>query len=367
MRAREYLRLLEERRKGDPGYRSGRVFSSLCTLPRRELVRAYMRFLDTNALDPRVFPSVRRLEEEVVEEAGRWFSCPGAAGYVTSGGTEGNLMALWVAREVTGRKKVVAPLSVHYSVRKACSLLGLRLVLTGLGEDYRADPEELRRKVDGRTAAVVATAGTASLGLVDPVEEMAEVARERECFLHVDACLGGFLLPFLGRRGWDFGVEGVCSLTADPHKLGRAPIPSGLVLFRKEEWLRKVEWEVPYLGARTHTLLGTRPGASVAACWLALKLLDGREARRCVEMAKELAKGLRRVEGVRLVVEPELNVVAFTHERLGVRELEGRLGEKGWVVSRSELPEAVRLVVMPHHRPSHLRSFLRDLSEVVEA
>jgi tyrosine decarboxylase/aspartate 1-decarboxylase len=368
VRAREYLRRLEERRRGDPGYRSGRVFSSMCTLPRRELVRAYVKFLDTNALDPRVFPSVRELEEEVVEEAGRWFSCPGAAGYVTSGGTEGNLMALWVAREVTGRKKVVAPLSVHYSVKKACSLLGMRLVLTGLGEDYRADPEELGRRVDGETAAVVATAGTASLGLVDPVEEMAEVAEERGSLLHVDASLGGFLLPFLpGRRRWDFEVEGVSSLTADLHKLGGAPIPSGLVLFRRREWLERVEWEVPYLGGRTHTLLGTRPGAAVAASWLALKLLDGREARRCVEMARRLAEGIRRVEGARLVAEPELNVVVFTHERLGVRELEGELGRRGWVVSRSDFPEGIRLVVMPHHRPSHLRSFLRDLGEAVEA
>jgi tyrosine decarboxylase/aspartate 1-decarboxylase len=365
-KAERYLRLLEERRKKDPGYRSGRVFSSLCTLPRREVVRAYLRFLETNALDPRVFPSVKELEEEVVGEAGRWFSCPGAAGYVTSGGTEGNLVALWVAREVTGRRKVVAPLSSHYSVRKACSLLGLRLVLTGLGEDYRADVGEVERKVDGKTAAVVATAGTASLGLVDPVEEMAEVAQRRGCFLHVDASLGGFLLPFLGRKGWDFGVEGVSSLTADLHKLGGAPIPSGLLLFRRGEWLERVGWEVPYLGGRTHTLLGTRPGASVAACWLALKLLDGREARRCVEMARRLAEGIRRVEGVRLVAEPELNVVVFTHERLGVSELEGELGRRGWVVSRSDLPEGIRLVVMPHHRPSHLRSFLRDLGEAVE-
>lgn len=360
-RAEEYLRFLEERRRGDPS--PWRVFSSMCALPRREVVRAYLRFLETNALDPRAFPSVRELEEEVVEEAGRLFSCPGAAGYVTSGGTEGNLVALWVAREVTGRRKVVAPLSAHYSVRKACRLLGLRLVTVGLREDYRADPEEVREKVDRETAAVVATAGTTSLGLVDPVEEMAEAAAEKGCFLHVDASLGGFLLPFLRRnRGWDFGVQGVSSLTADLHKMGGAPIPSGLLLFREGEWLERVGEEVTYLGGRTHTLLGTRPGASVAASWMALKLLDGRGARRCVELARRLAEGIRRVGG--RVVEPELNVVVFRHE--SCPELERRLGERGWVVSRSDLPEGIRLVVMPHHRPSHLSAFLRDLRLSVE-
>jgi len=339
----------------------------MCTLPRRELVRAYVKFLDTNALDPRVFPSVRELEEEVVEEAGRWFSCPGAAGYVTSGGTEGNLMALWVAREVTGRKKVVAPLSVHYSVKKACSLLGMRLVLTGLGEDYRPIPRSWEEGWTGRRprwwrrrARPPRPGGSGGGDGGGGGGEGILPARGR--------LPGGFLLPFLpGRRRWDFEVEGVSSLAADLHKLGGAPIPSGLVLFRRREWLERVEWEVPYLGGRTHTLLGTRPGASVAASWLALKLLDGREARRCVEMARRLAEGIRRVEGARLVAEPELNVVVFTHERLGVRELEGELGRRGWVVSRSDFPEGIRLVVMPHHRPSHLRSFLRDLGEAVEA
>ncbi|MEM0359647.1 MAG: tyrosine decarboxylase MfnA [Hadesarchaea archaeon] len=358
---KEYFRYLEEKRKKDPGYRSGRVFSSMCTLPRKEVVKAYLRFLETNALDPRVFPSVGELEEEVVREAGKFFSHEGACGYVTSGGTEGNLMALWVAREVTGRRKVVAPLSAHYSIRKACSLLGLKLVQVGLGRDYRADVEEVEEKTDGKTAALVATAGTASLGVVDPIGEMAEVAVRRGCFLHVDASLGGFMLPFLGRKGWDFGVEGVSSLTADFHKMGGAPIPCGILLFRERKWLGEVEEEVSYLGGKTFTLLGTRPGASVAAAWMALKLMDGREARRCVELAKELARGIGRVEGLSLVVEPELNVVVFRHEKLSCAELEGRLRERGWVVSRSDFPEGIRLVVMPHHRPSHLASFLKDL------
>lgn len=358
---KKYLRYLEEKRKKDPGYRSGRVFSSMCTLPRKEVVKAYLKFLETNALDPRVFPSVKELEEEVVREAGKFFSHPEAFGYVTSGGTEGNLMALWVAREVTGRRKIVAPLSAHYSIRKACSLLGLELVQVGLGKDYKAEVEEVEKKVDGETAALVATAGTTSLGVVDPVEEMAEVAVEKGCFLHVDASLGGFVLPFLGRRGWDFGVEGVSSLTADFHKMGGSPIPSGLLLFREREWLEKVEEEVPYLGGKTFTLLGTRPGASVAAAWMAMKLMDGKEARRCVELAKELAEGIRKVKGLSLIVEPELNVVVFRHESLSCLELERRLGERGWVVSRSDFPEGIRLVVMPHHRPPHLASFLRDL------
>ncbi|MEM2978213.1 MAG: aminotransferase class V-fold PLP-dependent enzyme, partial [Candidatus Hadarchaeales archaeon] len=248
----------------------------------------------------------------------------------------------------------------------ACSLLGLRLVSTGLGEDYRANPEEVRERVDRDTAAVVATAGTASLGLVDPVEEMAEVAEEKGCFLHVDASLGGFLLPFLRRKyRWDFSVDGVSSLTADLHKMGRAPIPSGLLLLREREWLERIGEEVPYLGGRTCTLLGTRPGASVAASWMALKLLDGGEARRCVELARRLASGITKVEGLELVAEPELNVVVFRHESLSCSELERRLGGRGWVVSRSDFPEGIRLVVMPHHRSTHLAAFLRDLKACV--
>jgi len=340
----------------------------MCTVPLRETLKAYIDFMETNALDPKIFPSVKELEREAVAEAGKLFSNPNATGYITSGGTESNIVALWIARELSGKKEVLAPVSVHYSVEKACALLGLKFIPTPLGEDHRADVEAMKEKMGPKTAAIVGTAGTTSLGLVDPIEEMAGIAGDRKCFFHVDASFGGFVLPLMNYpKKWDFTLPQVSSIAADPHKMGMVPIPAGLLLFRRKRWLRVLERNVAYLGTKTQTLLGTRPGASVAATWAAFKLLEKRKKaiERCLELTKKLARGIQRIETLDLITKPELNIVAFKSEVLKIQSIEKALERRGWIVSRTELPAGIRLVIMPHHSPSHIRSFLRDLKECV--
>jgi len=371
MNLKESLKLLKERRRLDLSYDSGRIFSSMCSRPLKAAVEAYMVYLETNLLDAKIFPSAKTLEEEAIGEIARLFSGPDAGGYITSGGTEGNIAALWVARKLLKRKSVVAPVSAHYSIDKACDLQQLELLRTRLGDDHRASVESIQEVVNRKTLAIVATAGTTSLGLVDPIKEIAEIAEDNRCFLHVDASFGGFVLPFLKNPpAWDFSVDGVSSIVADPHKMGLAPIPAGSVLFREKGWLEALEIEVPYLSRTSSTLLGTRSGASAAAVWAALTSLgcEGyrKIVKRCMGLTQKLAEGIKKIDGLELVVEPELNIVAFRSDVVNLRELNETLEAKGWLASFSKQPESIRLVVMPHHRLKHVTSFLSDLRECLE-
>ena len=342
----------------------------MCTTPLKAAVKAYVEFLGTNLLDTKIFPSVKALEAEVIKKIADMFSGSVANGYITSGGTEGNIVALWVARKLLNREFILAPVSAHYSVDKACDLQQVKLLRAGLGDDYRASIESIQEKVNRKTIAIVATAGTTELGLVDPIEEIAEISQDNKCFLHVDASFGGFVLPFLSNPPrWDFSIDGVMSIVADPHKMGLAPIPAGSVLFREGN-LKAIEMDVPYLNEKSSTLLGTRPGASAAAVWVALSMLGdkgyGEIVKRCMNLTTRLADGIKKVDGLDLVVEPELNIVAFRSESIDPRELRAALESKGWLVSVNKRPKSIRLVVMPHHHRKHITSFLSVLKECVE-
>jgi tyrosine decarboxylase/aspartate 1-decarboxylase len=326
--------------------------------------------LETNLLDEEIFPSARALEEEVIKKIAELFSGPEATGYITSGGTEGNIVALLVARKLRRRKNVLAPASAHHSIRRACELQQLRLVYSKLN-DHRASVDDIQEKAGGDTIAIVATAGTTALGVVDPIEELAEIAEDCGCFLHVDAAFGGFVLPFLKNPPrWDFDVTGVSSIVADPHKMGLAPIPAGSVLFRCAEWSRVLGLEAPYLNKENTTLLGTRPGASAAAVWAAINSLGWNGYRRivgrCMALTKKLANGIEKIEGLNLLLKPEINIVAFDSDTVDLQRLKSALRVRSWLVSLNRRPRSLRLLVMPHHQRVHVASFLNDLRKCVE-
>ncbi len=362
---------LKKKKEQDWNYESGKIFSSMCTKPLEKSWKAYELYKNVNALDTDVFPSVKELQKEVIGKIGELFSLPNASGYVSSGGTEGNIVAFWLGRKLSNGEKVVGPKSVHYSIEKACDLQQIEFVPTELDEDYEPDLEDLKEKIDDDTAVLACTAGTTALGLVDPVVEMAEIAEDYDCLLHVDASSGGFILPFLEETPkWDFEIDQVSTITSDPDKMGLAPIPAGVFLSREKEWLNEIRIEAPYLKETEPTLLGTRPGGSVAAVWMVLEELvaDGYEGivRECVNLAKGLADGVRKIDGLNIVVEPELNVVSFSSEQVSHEKIYQDLKEEGWLVSLNSEPESIRLVVMPHHERENINSFLEKLEGYME-
>ncbi len=369
-------------RAGERGGQSGtldaepqsfdRVLCSMCTRPHPAARRAAERFLATNPGDPTTFPAVAELEERAIEALGAVASLPDPAGYVTSGGTEANVQAVRMARDrhrdltagpgPSPAANVVAPESAHVSVRKAADLLGVELRTVPTREG-RADLDALSAAVDRGTVAVVAVAGSTEYGRVDPVPAVAEIASDAGALCHVDAAWGGFELPFTD-HDWDFGDAPVDTMTLDPHKLGRAAVPSGGLLVRDPGLLERSTVETPYMGqAGQATLLGTRSGAGVASAVAALERLwpDGyrRQQRRIAATAAWLAGELR--DRSYDVVDPELSVVVADLPRETVEALRAA----GWRLATTGAGE-LRVVCGPHLTRATLEEFLGDLDRVVD-
>jgi tyrosine decarboxylase/aspartate 1-decarboxylase len=298
-----------------------------------------------------------------------------SVGFIVSGGTEANLLALWAARNCSNvsSPEVVVPESAHFSFDKICNLLKLKPVRAKLDSSYKVSPEAVDRCITNRTVAIIGTAGTAELGVVDPINELSEIALTHGVHLHVDAALGGLVIPFLepevqGALAFDFRLEGVKSVTVDPHKMGMSTIPAGGILFRDPAMLEHIKTETPYLTeSPQYTFVGTRSGASVAATWAVFESLgcEGfrRTVERCITLTRFLSKQIETL-GLQLVVKPTLNIVAFRTD--GSRKTADVLRRKGWFISYVPRLDCVRIVVMPHLRKRHVQAFLKDLRSILK-
>jgi tyrosine decarboxylase/aspartate 1-decarboxylase len=364
---------LKETRRADATFRDGGILGSMCTMPHPLAAEAHALFLETNLGDPGHFPGTARLEQEVLADlAGLLNAPPTAVGRIVSGGTEANLLACLMAKALTGKDQVVLPSSAHFSFDKAAKLMGLVLVSVPVDAEGRADAAAMAAAIGPQTALVVAVAGTTELGLVDPIEAIAAHCREAGVLLHVDAAYGGYFIPFLGRAGrkpvaFDFAVPGVWSVAIDPHKGGMATIPCGALLLRDGKGWDTIAVPSPYLSTPNQsTLLGTRPGASVAAAWAVHRHL-GRAgfaslAETCLDNATYLAARLREL-GVEVVAQPELAVVTFRD--LDPAALQAKLRAAGFSLNRVTRMQALRVVVNPHVTRDALDDFVAALREAL--
>ncbi|HEV8359309.1 MAG TPA: tyrosine decarboxylase MfnA, partial [Candidatus Thermoplasmatota archaeon] len=260
------------------------------------------------------------------------------------------------------------PRSAHFSFTKSCDLLDMEPRWASLRQDGTVDPASVEALLSPNTAAIVAIAGTTELGAVDPVPQLAALAREAHVPLHVDAAFGGFVIPFLKKAGaalpdFDLAVEGVASLTIDPHKVGMSPIPAGCIAVRDREMLQRISVPTPYVSTETQaTLVGTRPGAAAAAAHAVFQHLG--EAgymdvvQRCMANARLLAK-LCRDAGLPPAIEPVLPVVAIPVPN--PERVRAALQAKGWYVSLAPLARGVKVVCMPHVTREALEEFVPAL------
>ncbi|MBQ7928972.1 MAG: tyrosine decarboxylase MfnA [Methanobrevibacter sp.] len=373
------IKELDDIHKLDNDYSEGRILGSMCTEAHPFAKEVYCKFLDTNLGDPGLFKGTKFIENEVIKSIGELLSLDDAYGNIVTGGTEANIMAIRAARNHARKYKgivdgeIIIPESAHFSFKKAADMLNLKIVEAKLDENYKIDVDALKEVISDKTVAIVAIAGTTELGLIDPIEEISKIAYENNIYFHVDAAFGGFSIPFLKEIGYnlpvfDFSLQGVCSITVDPHKMGLAPIPAGGIIFRKEEYLEVMAVDSPYLTVKTQsTIVGTRIGASSAATYAIMKYF-GREGYR--QIAKNLMdnteffkEGLEKI-GYDVVCEPELNIVAFNHPDIDANVLAEKLEKLNWKVSVAKCPVAIRVVLMNHIKKSHLKELLEDLKEI---
>lgn len=354
---------------------SGRILGSMTTQPHSLAVYSYLLFIHTNLSDPVMYPVLNTFKEELLLDFKRYYGERASELMVTSGGSESNFTAILSAWKSRGERErvLLAPDTVHSSVDKACDVIGCRLVKIPTGGEP-VEPSSLHEHVrKHRPFAVVITAGTTERGLVDPVKEAAEVALETDTYLHVDAAYGGLIVPHLYKHGYvssDLQLfDGVSSVAIDFHKNGLAPIPSSVLLFSDERQHDLVCYEAEYtLAGKSCGLLGTRPGASLAAIWAAWNYFgwEGYEelALKMIENARYLYYKLSSLRGL-IAYRPILPIVVFKHREVRFERLLERLLERGYYLYKSPSLESLRVVVMPHVEREHIDEFVEVLSEVL--
>lgn len=269
------------------------------------------------------------------------------------------------------------PIHQHYSAFKGCALFGIEPITVSPRTErvWEIDPEDVRAAVREDTIAIFATAGVWPYGTVDPILEIGKIAAEHDLYLHVDACFGGFVIPFLERAGyydtplepWDFRVPAVSSISADLHKNGMVPPPCSLILFRDQELLEMAKVICPPSGVMT----GTRPTGPVAAAWTMMRSvgLEGfkKMSLFTIGLRDTIMAGCRRIEGVEVTYGSKMNLFAVYSRTLDLRPAIEALRAKGWTVSTKPTPPPVCLVLvtMPQNA-GQAEAFVADLEEAVE-
>lgn len=375
----DIIKELKELQAKDMKYSDGKILGSMCTEPHPFAKEVFCRFLDSNLGDPGLFKGTKTLEDKAIKLIGSLVSIDNPYGYIVTGGTEANLMAMRAARNY-GKKfkkiengELIIPRSAHFSFNKASDMLNLKLVEVDLDKNYKIDLNSVEDNINENTIAIVGIAGTTELGMVDPISDLSKIAVKEDIYLHVDAAFGGFSLPFLKDIGYDLGqfdfsLKGVSSMTVDPHKMGLAPIPAGGILFRNKISLDLMAVKAPYLTLKEQTTLaGTRLGASAAATYAIMRYLGregyGKHVQKVMDNTNFLAKSLKEL-GYELVVEPELNIVAFNHPTMPPEFIAEELEKLGWIVSISSCPKALRIIVMTHLTKESLSNLLNDLDNI---
>ena len=360
--------ILSELKGRDTPYE--RILSSMCTYPHPIAAKAHQQFVEANLGDPGLFAGTAWIEREVVRMLGALYNNPNAHGYITTGGTESNIQAIHAIRNARNipEPNIIVPASAHFSFDKVADLLKVEVKKADLTHELMVDIPSVEDLIDANTIGIVGIAGTTEFGQIDPIKDLSDLAMASNLFLHVDAAFGGFVIPFLQESyEFDFTLPGVTSIAADPHKMGFSMIPAGGLLFRDPSYMDRLSVDTPYLSVTAQqTLSGTRSGASAAAAYAVLKHLgrDGYEqiVRRCMELTRGLLARVREA-GIEPVIEPVTNVLVLDVPDVDL--VRSKLKDRGWIVSITRDPHALRLVIMPHLTHENMFLFADDLCDIV--
>jgi glutamate/tyrosine decarboxylase-like PLP-dependent enzyme len=346
--------------------------------------QAFQKFFKHNALFGPRLPSVWQMEEDLkawsLDLLGG--GTEGRAS-ITTGGSESIFCAMHAAREWARehkpgivRPEVVVPYSAHAAFSKACHYLGMTLRRVPLGPDYRAGVEALAAAIGPDTIALAGSAPAWPHGMIDPIERIADLARAHGLWMHVDACVGGFFIPFARMAGeqlpdMDLRVPGVCSLSADLHKYGYAPKPISAVLYASEvlhAYQPHVVEDWPTGPYRTEGVVGSRAGGAIAGAWAVMKFLGAegytRLTRRTLEVKEQLIAGLDEIPGLR-AWRTDASLLVWGADTLDVQAIAAGLRERGWFVMGTLDPPLIHLNLDPVD-DDWIEMYLADVAAVVE-
>ncbi|XP_041361221.1 sphingosine-1-phosphate lyase-like [Gigantopelta aegis] len=341
-------------------------------------------FLHENALNPVVFPSLRKMETEIVSMTAAMLNgSEDAVGSLTTGGTESILMAVKTFRD-RARKlfphithpEIVCPITQHPAIDKAGHYFGVKIIHTPVDSEFKADLNALKNAITPNTILLAASAPQYCHGIIDPIEEISDIAVKRGLPLHIDACFGGFMLPWLekleypGIPKWDFRCAGVMSISADIHKYGYGVKGSSVIVYRNSD-LRKYqiytysEWPGGLYGSPS--MAGTRPGGNIAASWASMKALGEsgymKKAKELMDITETLKNGIRKIDGLCIVGQPKMTAFAIgsADPDMDILAVCDVMETRGWTMERQQNPTCIHCSILPHHRNS-MGTLLDDLA-----
>ena len=342
----------------------------------------------SNPLHSDLFPSASKFESEIVSMTAQMLGADKTddevCGVVTSGGTESILLAMKTyrdrGREVNGirRPNIVIPVTAHAAFDKAGEYFKIKVKRIPTDEKFQADLNAVQKAANGNTICIVGSAPNFPHGIVDPNEEMSEIARQRGICFHVDACLGGFVLPWAEKLGYpvnpfDFRLPGVTSISADTHKFGYAAKWTSVILYRTPE-LRCYQYytisDWPGGLYFSPTFAGSRPGALSAACWAAMLSMgeDGylESVKKIMGTAEIIKRGIREISELKLLGDP-LWVIAFESKELDIYKVMDQMTHKGWNLNGLHKPSCIHIcITLRHTKAGVIERFLSDLKEAVD-
>lgn len=347
---------------------------------------AFSLYFTENALGrARAFPSLQQMENEIIEMALDLFHAhEDASGFVTTGGSESIIQAVQTCRDycratrdqADHRGNVVIPVSGHPAFDKAARLMDLEVRRIDVTGDFTANVAAMEAAIDAETIMLVGSAPCFPFGVFDPIEALAEVALRHDVWLHVDACVGGYLAPFVAASGravqpFDLGVAGVCSMSADLHKFGYAPKPISTLFYNKPAFAAHHGFEFhdwPNGRFATTTIVGTRAGGPIAGAWALLQHL-GRDGYTA--LADELMTGMETyragvdgIAGLRVLGQPPLSIVSVGSDDVDIFRVAEHMQQKNWVPGLLQKPKALHRMMSMLHVPS-MPDYLSDLAEAV--
>lgn len=382
--ATKLLAEIAAERSSDIDWRGGKAFSLVYNAADNELERLQHAvaddFLHENALNPFAYATLLRMEQELVAMAADLFGGPQRSGALTSGGTESIFCAVQTARDVALDRGIDSPVAIvpttaHPAFTKAGHYLRMEIRRVAVGPDGRADVAAITEAIDAHTVLLVGSAPCYPYGVIDPIAEVAALAAERELLCHVDACLGGWLLPFWEDLGepvppWNLSTPGVTSLSADIHKYGYAFKGASVVLYNDRDLLAKQHFifdDWPGGIYASATTAGTRPGSPIVGAWATLRHLgrDGlTEKTRIVrDTTHTMVDGLRSIGDLHTVHDPDLSVACFTSPTVDMNAIADVMDTRGWRLDRQQ--EGLHFMVSPGHAP-HAAEWLDDLAFAYE-
>ena len=348
--------------------------------------QAYQMYIAYNALyGTTSFPSLGRYEAEIVDMLLEMLNAPeGAGGNLSTGGTESNVMAVKTARDRAREHRpqvtapeIVVPHTIHMSIEKAAHMFGIKLVKLTHSLNFRADVGAMARALNDNTIMLVASAPPYAYGVIDPVAEIAALAESHGLWMHVDACIGGFILPFARKLDFsipdfDFSIPGVMSISADIHKFGYAAKGVSALLFRdsKLDAYRRFSYEGLTGLYSTPNITGSRSGGAVASAWAVMHYLgeEGylKSVKSILGIKQRFMDGIRSIEGLEIWGEPQAYHFGFGSKSFDIFAVGDGMADRGWGIGRGMAPPSILLMINLSHEPI-VDDFIRDLAEVVEA